>query len=283
MVTLGQSAEAVDLFCNTLKSAKSGNVDGITYLYQHFFSCVFGYIYNNVKDYHAAEDLTSNVFEKMVENVHKVRANNEVGFRAWLLRVARITIADYYRKQKKQPVCVPLETVTENPCVTDDQGVATEAFNAITEEQRQVLSGTIILGYSTEEVGCMIGKDPSAVRRMKFRGLNAMRRILIALLILLFLAITIKVIQLSSPASSPHFIKPLDKHVVFPHQDKSPEIHSTPRQDKVPVSNVAPTIQSIIPKTTPNATSTSIATPTSTSTVTSTACVANINKICLSS
>lgn len=283
MVTWQQTTNAQEayLFCDTLKCAKSGNVDAIAYLYHHFHKCVFGYIFGCVKDRQTAEDLTSDVFEKMVGNIRNIRASNEAGFRAWLLKVAKTTIAQHLAREKIK--YVPLEEAPEFPCVTEKLSVVAEAFDSITEEQKQAIDGTIILGYDAETVGRMMGKKANTVRGLQFRGLTAMRRILIALLILIFLGITIKVIQLSSPASSPHFIKPLDKHVVFPHQDKSPEIHSTPRQDKVPVSNVAPTIQSIIPKTTPTATSTSIATPTSTSTVTSTACVANINKICLSS
>jgi RNA polymerase sigma-70 factor (ECF subfamily) len=278
MVTWQQTTNAQEayLFCDTLKCAKSGNVDAIAYLYHHFHKCVFGYIFGCVKDRQTAEDLTSDVFLKMVERVHTVRSSNEAGFRAWLLKVAKTTIAQHLAREKIK--YVPLEEAPEFPCVTEKLSVVAEAFDSITEEQKQAIDGTIILGYDAETVGRMMGKKANTVRGLQFRGLTAMKRILIALLILFFLGITIKLIQIANP-SSPHVIKSLGKHVVFPHKDKSPEIHPAPHQD----STVAPRIQPITPKITPTATSTTTAIsvkPTSTPTVIPTACVASVAGIC---
>ncbi|HEX6481864.1 MAG TPA: sigma factor, partial [Ktedonobacteraceae bacterium] len=64
---------------------------------------IFGYMATRVPDRSTAEDLTSDVFLQMVEGIHRLRAEDEAGFTAWLLRIARVTVAGYYRKREKQP------------------------------------------------------------------------------------------------------------------------------------------------------------------------------------
>src|ERR1700740_2245313 len=69
---------------------------------------IFSYIAMRVPTRVLAEDLTSEVFLAMVEGIHQLRANDEASFATWLLRIARVVIASYYRKQEKQPILVPL-------------------------------------------------------------------------------------------------------------------------------------------------------------------------------
>src|SRR5215470_5530917 len=109
-----QRGQPVPAFEQMLEKAKRGEAEGITALYRHFLSGVFGYIAARVPDRSTAEDLTSEVFLKMVEGIHKVRTNEEAGIAAWLFQVARITIAGYYRQREKQPDFVSLEPANED-------------------------------------------------------------------------------------------------------------------------------------------------------------------------
>jgi RNA polymerase sigma-70 factor (ECF subfamily) len=250
--------EDAQLFSAKLKYAKNGDIEAISYLYQHFYSCVFGYIYKHTQDHYLAEDLASDVFEKMVSSICKIKASNEASFRAWLLKVARTTIAQHYLAHRKTIECASLETALEIPCITKYQSSVTEAFNILTEEQKQVIDGTILLGYSAEEVGRMLGKKASTVRGLQFRGLCTMKRILIAatLIILFFLGITVKFVHDASPGNSLYFIKSLGKYVLPHHQDEHPKVHPTPvHQDKSSVP-----LPSIVPEMTTTATSTPIST-----------------------
>src|SRR6266700_4791951 len=92
-----------------LERARRGESEAMSMLYRQFLPGVFGYIAARVPDRATAEDLTSKVFLKMVEGISQLRATDEAGFAAWLLQIARITVAGYYRKCEKQPAFVPLE------------------------------------------------------------------------------------------------------------------------------------------------------------------------------
>ena len=188
-------------FEHMLERAKKGEAEGTTALYRHFLPGVFGYIAARVPDRSIAEDLTSEVFLKMVEGIAKVRTHEEAGIAAWLFQVARITVAGYYRQQEKQPDFVSLEPTNEerdthtwgdfgtlvNHPDTDpvlrsesreDWNTVVDAINSLTEEQRQVLVGRLVLGYDIATVARMIGKQANAVKALQFRAMQSLNHIL---------------------------------------------------------------------------------------------------------
>src|ERR1700680_3257409 len=92
-----------------LDAARRGESGALSILYRHFLPGVFGYIATRVPDRATTEDLTSEVVLKMVEGIGQLKANNEAGFAAWLLQIARLTVAGYYRKRQGLPTLVSLE------------------------------------------------------------------------------------------------------------------------------------------------------------------------------
>jgi RNA polymerase sigma-70 factor (ECF subfamily) len=182
-----------------LEQARQGETKALTTLYHRFLPGIFGYIAMRVPDRATAEDLTSEVFLQMIEGIHHLRATDEAGFAAWLLRIARVVVAGYYRKRAKQPVMVPLpgesweemqkaSLVVSSPNPSSDPAIwmeaheewqaVVEAINALTEEQRQVLVGRLILGYDVAAVARMIGKKVNAVKALQFRALKSLQRLL---------------------------------------------------------------------------------------------------------
>jgi len=189
------------IFEQILIGAKKGETEAITTLYRHFLPGVFGYIAARVPDRSTAEDLTSEVFLKMVEGIERVRTTEEAGVAAWLLQIARVTIALYYRQREKQPELISLTPMNEegyaevyegytqfanhpdtDPVlrseVREDWAAVVQAINCLTDEQRQVLIGRLILGYDVATVARMIGKRANAVKALQFRALQSLNRLL---------------------------------------------------------------------------------------------------------
>jgi RNA polymerase sigma-70 factor (ECF subfamily) len=195
---MSEQDERLPMFPALLDHARLGESEAISALYRHFLPGIYWYIAARVPDRDSAEDLTSEVFLEMVEGIHKVRANNEAAFASWLFQIARIIVAGYYRKRERVPVSISLETtlweddsdtttISINHPDTDParwteardewQAVA-RAINALTEEQRQVLVGRLILGYDVTTVARMVGKNANAVKALQFRALNSLQRLL---------------------------------------------------------------------------------------------------------
>jgi len=188
------------VFRRQLDSARHGESEALSTLYRQFLPAIFGYVATRVPDRATAEDLTSEVFLKMVEGIGQLRASDEPGFAAWLLQIARLTVADYYRKRRYQPVFVSLEPTfgeeeTYGECWTlpsnqpdgdpaqwiearEEWARVIEAINTLTEEQRQVLIGRLIIGFDIATVARMVGKKANAVKSLQFRALHSLQRVL---------------------------------------------------------------------------------------------------------
>lgn len=182
-----------------LDQARRGEAEALSALYRQFLPGVFGYVAARVPDRVTAEDLTSEVFMKMVEGIGQLRASDEAGFAAWLLQIARITVAGFYRKRERLPTLVSLEQEDQEEITSgnealvrlylgldpaevverrDEWHTVVRAINALTEEQRQVLVGRLIMGYDVETVARMIGKKANAVKALQFRALHSLHRLL---------------------------------------------------------------------------------------------------------
>jgi RNA polymerase sigma-70 factor (ECF subfamily) len=189
--------EAID---RQLDRARRGEPEALSALYRRFLPGVFGYIAARVPDRATAEDLTSDVFLQMVERISRLRAKDEASVAAWILQIARVTVAGYYRKRAHQPAFVSLEPrlweeeasgasrviPDSNPNLDpvrsaearDEWDTVVKAINTLTEEQRQVLVGRLILGYDVATVARMLGKQANAVKALQFRALQRLHRVL---------------------------------------------------------------------------------------------------------
>lgn len=71
-----------------------------TYVFETYYKKVYNYIYYRVDCSYTAEDLTSQVFEKVLLKINsylKSRAPIEV----WIITIAKNIVNDYFRKQKR--------------------------------------------------------------------------------------------------------------------------------------------------------------------------------------
>src|SRR6266436_8672235 len=189
--------EAID---RQLDRARRGEPEALSALYRQLLPGVFGYIAVRVPDRATAEDLTSDVFVQMVERISRLRATDEASVAAWILQIARVTVAGYYRKRAHQPAFVSLEPSggeeeesgasrvipDSNPSLDpvrsaearDEWDTVVKAINTLTEEQRQVLIGRLILGYDVDTVARMLGKKTNAIKALQFRALQSLQRLL---------------------------------------------------------------------------------------------------------
>src|SRR5215475_2026762 len=90
--------------------AKAGETEGLHFLYVRFAPDVQRYVDSFVHDHHEAEDITQNVFAKLMTKIDRYE-QREVPFVAWILRVARNAALDHLRTRRAIP--------TEDVRVTD--------------------------------------------------------------------------------------------------------------------------------------------------------------------
>ncbi len=81
-----------------------------TDLYREYLPRILNYIRLRVDGEDLAQDLTATVFERAVAKQHTLRKREAFG--AWLFRIARTTVAGYYRRRRPT---VPLEHAANRP------------------------------------------------------------------------------------------------------------------------------------------------------------------------
>ncbi|WP_353094155.1 sigma-70 family RNA polymerase sigma factor [Tissierella praeacuta] len=71
-----------------------------TYVFETYYKRVYNYIYYRINAYHTAEDLTSQVFEKVMVKIDTY-CEEKAQFEVWLFAIARNVVNDYFRDLKK--------------------------------------------------------------------------------------------------------------------------------------------------------------------------------------
>lgn len=71
-----------------------------TYIFETYYKRVYNYIYYRVNSHYTAEDLVSQVFEKVMLKIDTY-SKNKSPFEVWLFAIARNTVNDYFRISKK--------------------------------------------------------------------------------------------------------------------------------------------------------------------------------------
>ena len=106
----GSSRDSLDR--RAIAAAKRGEWDAIHYLYVRYADDVFGYVQSIVRDHHEAEDITQNVFAKLITAIERYE-ERAVPFAGWIMRVARNATLDHLRARRQIPV---EEVRTADPC-----------------------------------------------------------------------------------------------------------------------------------------------------------------------
>jgi RNA polymerase sigma-70 factor (ECF subfamily) len=75
-----------------------GQADDYADLYREYLPRILNYVRLRVDDEDLAQDLTAAVFERAVDKQHTLRQRGAFG--AWLFRIARNTVAGYYRRRR---------------------------------------------------------------------------------------------------------------------------------------------------------------------------------------
>jgi RNA polymerase sigma-70 factor (ECF subfamily) len=167
-----------------LKRARAYDEKAIGELYDQYAPLIYGYLYRRVHDAQVAEDLTGDVFVRMLQ---AIRAGQEwhTSFRGWLYRIAHNLVVDHFRKLPPVlPTAMPddLAGHADNPdSVVAEQSQIQRlglAIRSLTSDQQQVLALRFGEQLTAREVAQIMDKSVGAVEVQQHRALAALRRIL---------------------------------------------------------------------------------------------------------
>jgi RNA polymerase sigma-70 factor (ECF subfamily) len=155
--------------------AQEGDRDAMQALYVRFAAGVQLYVSRIVGEQHDAEDVTQQVFAKLLTELPNYRAG-EAPFAAWVLRVARNLAIDHLRRRR----LVPCAEVRSADTLADDAGrecaaSLREALGGLSQDQRNVLLLRHLVGLSPGEIADQLGRSVRSVHCLHHRGRSAAR------------------------------------------------------------------------------------------------------------
>lgn len=171
----------------TIIRAQRGDKRALAYLYDHFYEALYRFFYYRTGDQQVAEDLTSEVFIKMMRALPGYKIQ-QTPFRAWLFKIARFHAIDFYRSNHRQKETTlddqldqgtePLEHVVERQLSIEKLHTALED---LPDDQRDVLIFRFLLGMPIAETAATMHRSEDSIKGLQRRGLTAIRDLIVQL------------------------------------------------------------------------------------------------------
>jgi RNA polymerase sigma-70 factor, ECF subfamily len=150
--------------------------DAVRFLYERHARSVYRYLRGMVgRD--DAEDLTQQVFLKLITQLQRYEARSDVPFSAWLRRVAHNLAVDYLRSPRPGPMD-SIRPLAAGP----DEGVTERAqclFEALAElppSQREVVVLRYLAGLSPGEIASALGRSEDSIHCLHHRARGRLKR-----------------------------------------------------------------------------------------------------------
>jgi len=165
-----------------LARARKLDQDALAQIHDTYYTPIFRYVAFRVGDRHVAEDLTSEVFIRLLSALRDRTAPQNT-LRGWLYGVAARVVSDHFRKHYRAPEVELDETLVShdgNPAEVVEKMLTHEdlkqAVSQLTEEQQHVLGLRFGYNMPIQEVARALGKTEGAIKQLQARALAALAR-----------------------------------------------------------------------------------------------------------
>lgn len=165
-----------------VRRAQQNDHEALSRLYEEYLERVYRYVAIRVGNRLDAEDITSQVFVKVVQALPSYKLRG-LPFSAWLFRIARNQVIDHMRKHsvKMETTWIEPSAVSqEDPIKLAELNIAIDelvkTLKLLTEAQRQVIELRFAAELSIAETASTMGKSESAVKALQYSALVALRR-----------------------------------------------------------------------------------------------------------
>ena len=170
-----------------VRRAQQGHSKAFAGLYEAYYDKIYRYVMFKTGDTLEAEDLTEEVFLRMLESIGSFKWQG-YPFTSWLFRIAHNLVIDYYRKagrQKKTSLDDAMRVVGSDGVDVDRKldielsiKEVKDAMGGLTQLQQEVLSLRFAGGLSVAETAEAMGKKENAVKALQHAAIKKLRTLL---------------------------------------------------------------------------------------------------------
>ena len=148
-------------------------------LYQKWLKPVYRYFYFRVGNEKEAEDLTSQVFLKVYEDLP--RYQNRGYFSAWLFSIARARAVDFYRKNGREVALAAAEfssdglDLLEQTSHNEELRQVIDLINHLSPDEQELIRLRFVAELNYREIGALLHRKEDAVRKAISRILERLQ------------------------------------------------------------------------------------------------------------
>jgi RNA polymerase sigma-70 factor, ECF subfamily len=171
---------------NLVLKAQQQDKQALSRLYEAYFDKIYRYIMMRVRNEAEAEDITQQVFMKMLSSISAYQARG-IPFSSWLFRIAHNQVIDFYRQQGKKAT-LDIEGIQLPDGGDDPQHMMEKQFDIeevkkatqhLTAAQQEVLSLRFASELSIAECAAIMGKREGAIKALQHSAVLALRKALV--------------------------------------------------------------------------------------------------------
>ncbi|HIJ51603.1 MAG TPA: RNA polymerase sigma factor [Planctomycetes bacterium] len=152
-------------------------------LYRRYYDAVFRYCVHRLFERHTAEDITAEVFLKVVENLGHFRGN-EQQFRNWLYKIATNAVNDHLRKtiRRNNLLKGTRQQIGSHVADCDESAekltLLREAVFVLKPRYQTIITLRFFENLKLTEIAEVLASSPGTVRSQLARALAKLRKVL---------------------------------------------------------------------------------------------------------
>lgn len=152
-------------------------------LYERYVGRIYNYVYFRTGNSHDAEDLTARIFYRAIRHIGNYQ-DQGAPFAAWLYRIARNMIANWYRDNKNDRL-LPLESacgrgerdgLEAHIELMEDREALLVAIRGLPPERQELLILKFVERLPNAEIGQIMGRTEGAIKLLYYRTLQSLRK-----------------------------------------------------------------------------------------------------------
>ena len=169
-------------FTQCVKKARDGDANAFAELYSLVYKELYHIALVNLKNQHDASDVVSDTVLEAYSSIKKLK--DEKAFKAWIIKILTVKIKrkqkEYIKKRDYQQDLDDLESVEQEKAEEINYGglEIMEEFRRLNEDERLVLSLSVVSGYTSEEIAKATGLSANTVRSKAARAKIKLRKML---------------------------------------------------------------------------------------------------------
>lgn len=165
-----------------MQHVKEGNLEEMSVLFERYHVKLYNFFLKLTRNRDVSQDLTQNLFYRMIKYKHSYK--NDLKVQSWIYQMARNLHFDYCNEEKKTDA---LFSKTETYPVDihenddgfkeDDYRRLDEAFEELSEEQKEIIVLSRYQGLKYEEISKITSQSVPAIKVIIHRAIKQLRGI----------------------------------------------------------------------------------------------------------